>query len=251
MRRTLRIAGLLLVLVIIVVVTPLASAFIGNAPITPGVVGTGIEVVQDGYTTVGLLSLGEGRYALVDAGNDPTGKPILDALAAHGAGPDAVDAILLTHAHPDHVAACAVFPKAVTYVGSAELPYLHGERAYQGPLPRLFGPKRADCPNVQPVADLETLNLGGSRITAWSVPGHTAGSTAWSVGDTLFVGDAATSRAKGPVLGPPWVFSDDLGTADASLRSLASRLPAVPTRVVPAHTGVVSGADFTRSFGRP
>ena len=33
---------------IIVVVTPLASAFIGNAPITPGVVGTGIEVVQDG-----------------------------------------------------------------------------------------------------------------------------------------------------------------------------------------------------------
>lgn len=244
MRRALRIAALLGALALILMITPFAAAFYGNSSLVAREAGAGIEVVVDGYTSVGLVELGGGKFLLVDAGNDPTGAPILAALKAHGAGADAVVAILLTHAHPDHVAACGLFPNATTYVGAGELPFLRGERSYRGPLPRLFAPQAASCARVEGVADAQTVPVGELKVTAWSITGHTAGSTAWLVNQTLFVGDAVTVKAPDRVVGPPWVFSDDLGEADTSLRSLAVRLPLTPELVVPAHTGAVSGDTF-------
>jgi glyoxylase-like metal-dependent hydrolase (beta-lactamase superfamily II) len=104
---------------------------------------------------------------------------------------------------------------------------------------------------VEGVSDAQTVEVGDLKVTAWAVAGHTAGSTAWLVNQTLFVGDAVTVKTPERVLEPPWVFSDDTGEAEASLRSLVVRLPITPELVVPSHTGAVSGAVFAKALGKP
>jgi glyoxylase-like metal-dependent hydrolase (beta-lactamase superfamily II) len=74
--------------------------------------GTGAEPVYDGFSTVFMLDAGDGKLALIDAGNDTAGAAILAALQKRNTGPDNVTAIFITHAHPDHDAAIALFPKA-------------------------------------------------------------------------------------------------------------------------------------------
>ena len=62
----------------------------------------GVEVVKDGYVSAYIVDLGPGEVALVDSGNDESGRAVLGALAERGLGPDAVKAIFLTHGDSDH-----------------------------------------------------------------------------------------------------------------------------------------------------
>lgn len=229
---------------------PLAAAFVGITPLQHRELRPGVSVVVDGYSSVGLIDGGGGSWALVDVGNDPSGAPILAALLARGASADDVKAIFLTHGHPDHTAACAAFPNATVWVGQAELPYLRGERAYHGPIPALFGAQVAPCARVQGVADRQVIPVGARTVTAWALHGHTAGSTAWQVEQTLFVGDAASVKSPDRLVGPPWVFSDDLAVAEASLHDLAGRLGFIPDFIVPSHSGAVAGKALVEGWGR-
>ena len=245
MRRVLMSLGVVLGLLVLAVAGVFVSAFAGNAPLVAETLPGLGEVVLDGYVSVAVLDVGEGRYALVDAGNTPSGAPILAALEAHGAGPDAVVAILLTHGHPDHVAACGVFPRATVYLLADEIPFATGTRPYLGPLPRILGARTAPCAALTPVTDGQSLVVGSRTVEVFAVPGHTAGSAGYLVGDTLFLGDAARTRADGSPAGAPWVFSDDVPEDVASLAALARRLQGRPlARVTNAHTGSVPGAAF-------
>lgn len=208
--------------------------------------GARTTLVADGYVSVFLIDVGGGKFALVDAGNDPKGAAIDAALTKKGVGRDAVVAILLTHSHPDHVAACGGFPNATVYAGKPEGPLLAGTAAPSGPLPRLFGAKAAPCPTPTLVADGQVLTIGDQTATAWVIPGHTVGSTAWTVAGVMFVGDAASATTDGGLTTAPWLFSDDLALDRKSVAGLVAHLDGV-TVIAPAHTGP-AGPDALRRF---
>lgn len=232
----------------LVIAVPLADMIGGITPMTAGPLpGDGIERVVDGYVSAGLVDVGDGQWALVDAGNDPEGAAIVAALQAHGATPADVAAIFVTHGHSDHVAGCGLFPNATTYLMSAEIPFVLGKEAYAGPIPRLFGASAAACPHLTAVADGGSVKVGRRVFSAFSVPGHTPGSAAWRVDGVLFIGDSASVKAGKGLVGAPWVVTDDMEQNRASLVELGGRLAGdPPVAVVPSHTGEIDGAALVR-----
>jgi glyoxylase-like metal-dependent hydrolase (beta-lactamase superfamily II) len=243
-------AGLLAILA--VPVTILVATFTGNPPIPDGkVLAGGTTVVKDGYVSVFLVDVGHGKVALVDAGNDPSGMAIGVALKRKGLARSDVVAVLLTHGHPDHTASCGSYPNATIYAGSKELPLLQGKVAAKGPLPRLFGASESSCKSVVGVEDGQTIDVGDFEARAWSVPGHTAGSTAWLLSGTLFLGDAADATPSGDLAAAKWVFSDDQAEDRRSLVALSDRLEnahAMVTSIALAHTGVLEGMSPLKRF---
>lgn len=232
-----------LLLVPLALAAPVGAAFVGNRPLQARALDGLGAIVPDGYTSVGLLDVGGGRYALVDAGNDPEGAAIRAALAERGAGPEAVDAIFFTHGHPDHTAACALFPNARVYAMRAEQPTLEGQRAYLGPLPRLFGPKPAPCAVTGWVEDGAEVRVGERSVQGFLTPGHTTGSAAWLVDGVLFVGDSLSAKTEG-LHGAPWVFTDDTDQNLRSMRALAQRVSGLVRLVVPSHTGTANAEEL-------
>lgn len=202
--------------------------------------GVGFTVL-DGYVAVGVVTLPQGGVLLVDAGNDPAGANLLAGLAARGFTPADVKAVLVTHGHADHVGGLRLFPQAEVIAMAPEAPFIAGERTFAGPLPALFG--QADHGRVtQAVADGVRLELGGRTIEGFLIPGHTPGSAAWLVDGVLFLGDSASATADGALVPAPWIFSDDVGENDRTLRGLAARLAGRELRaLVTAHSGVLNG----------
>src|SRR5271157_5259374 len=112
MKLLLKIVGVVVGLFVVLVVALFVSTFSGRKPIAEGQVVDGVYVVKDGIVSAGVVDIGPGEVALIDAGNDPTGKAILAELAKRNLGPAAVKAIFLTHGHRDHIAAAPLFPDA-------------------------------------------------------------------------------------------------------------------------------------------
>jgi glyoxylase-like metal-dependent hydrolase (beta-lactamase superfamily II) len=220
------------------------SAFGGMSAIEDGAEpAPGVRVVKDGFVGVGLVDVGGGKLALVDAGADATGKAILAELARRGASPDAVVAIFVTHGHGDHTAACALFPNAAVYALAADVGLVEGREGAHGPVTRWAKPKPTGIHVARGLADGETVEVGSKKVQVFAVPGHTAGSAAYLVGGVLFVGDSAGTRSDGSLAGAPWIFSDDRAQNHASVAALGARLAAQKEHVVaivPAHTGTAT-----------
>lgn len=232
------------------------ASFAGVRPIEDQrVLPNGAVVLKDGYVSVALLPLPDGTYALIDSGNDPAGAAIDRALTARRAVRDDVKAILVTHGHPDHLAACGGFEDARIYVMRDEVRLLRGEVAPQGPIPRLLGARESRCPLDQlvPVEDGAVVALGGGAMVAraFAMPGHTAGSAAWWIGGVLFLGDAADADVDGNLHTAKWLFSDRQRRATRSLLDLAERIGSSDLRVdamVFSHTGVLEGVAPLMAF---
>ena len=138
--------------------------------------GPAAEPVYDGFSTAFLLDAGNGSLVLIDAGNDPTGAAILAALQKRDSGPDNVAAIFVTHAHPDHDAAIALFPKATVYALQREIPIAEGKEAYGSMFSKMTGAYNPHPFEIgHPLEDGETVAVGNLEVTAFAVPGHTEG----------------------------------------------------------------------------
>lgn len=214
----------------------LASVFVGLTPIADGEVLGPLTTIQDGYVAAFVGTSADGTTFLIDAGNDPEGKAILAALDARGKSASDVRFLFLTHGHQDHIAACPLFAEATVIALAEEAPMVVGEATARGPLPRLVTNDGA-CRVERAVADGEVVDVGGTAVQAFALPGHTGGSAAWRVGEVLAIGDAASATTGGGLRGAPWLFNDDTPEADASLVDLAARLPAEVTWLAPAHSG--------------
>lgn len=246
-KRALKIVGVVLLVLIAIPAVLLGITFAGASKIEDGRDLAGIaRVVKDGYVLASVVDLGNGKVALVDAGNDKEGKTLLAELTRRGLGPDAVEAILLTHGHPDHTAACVLFPKAKVYALAAEVPLVEGTVAAKGPLPRLAGARATGIHVERGLGDGETLSLGSRTVRVFAVPGHTAGSAAYLIDGVLFVGDSATGGTDGKLHGAPWLFSDDPAQNLASMRALGAKLKTEGAEVkliVPAHSAALEGVE--------
>ena len=82
MKRILKVVGLVLLVVILGVAAVLAITFMGRQPIQDGQEFSGIRIVEDGFTAVGVIPINDRQVALVDTGQDASGniafRPVTD-----------------------------------------------------------------------------------------------------------------------------------------------------------------------------
>lgn len=250
MKRVLLAVVVVVVLLVAVLFGTVGSAFMGLAPSTDGVVAPGVQAVRDGYVNAFIVDLDQG-VALIDCGNDPEAKALLAALKARSLDASAVKAIFLTHGHPDHTAGCRQFPGAAVHAFEGDKGIAEGTQPANGPLPKLAGPDAAKAAKVTTLlVDGATVSFGDVGVTAWNIPGHTAGSAALLARGVLFLGDSATGQTDGKLRAAPWVFSDDVEQSRASLRALAAKVPPTVTHVAFAHSGALEGLTALREFGK-
>ena len=210
MKRILKIVGLVVGLAVLLPVvfvgTSIGLVFLGRRSITDGQEVNGIRIVKEGFVSVAVIPTGPAEVALIDAGYDKSGSAILAELSRRRLGPEDVTAILITHKHPDHTAAIAVFPKAKVMALETE-----------GPLTERGAMK------YQALHDGETVTVGQTQFRVFAVPGHTAGSAAYLVKGVLFLGDAVDIARDGKIESP-WIFTPLQAQNRASLVRLDERL---------------------------
>jgi glyoxylase-like metal-dependent hydrolase (beta-lactamase superfamily II) len=104
MKRILIVIGAILGVIIVAFGAVAYSAFGGRKELVDGAdLPGGAKVVKDGFVASFMLPAGDRQVALIDAGNDVSGKAVLAELQRRGLGPEAVKAIFLTHGHGDHL----------------------------------------------------------------------------------------------------------------------------------------------------
>jgi glyoxylase-like metal-dependent hydrolase (beta-lactamase superfamily II) len=142
-----------------------------------------------------LINTGS-KLFLVDTGAGellrPSAGQLVTSIRAAGYQPEQVDAVLITHVHPDHsgglvVAGKRVFPNARVYVDKREVDYwlnaANAEKAPEGHKPRFQEAKATLTPYAE-AGQLETFT-GNTQlapsIRTLEAPGHTPGHTFYVV----------------------------------------------------------------------
>ncbi|MFG2806769.1 MBL fold metallo-hydrolase [Streptomyces massasporeus] len=210
-------------------------------------VADGTYLVHGSNTNWVILTEGD-AVTLVDTGYPGDREQVLASLAQVGSSPEAVAAVLITHAHNDHLGSAEYLRASYgtpIYLHEAEVPHARREFLHQvsvgtvlrngwrpGVLPwavhalRSGGttPVPVTAPRAFPTAG--ALDLPGRPVPVHT-PGHTDGHCAYHLPGTgvLISGDALvsghpTSRVEGPQLLPD-MFHHERPRALASLDVLA------------------------------
>lgn len=178
-----------------------------------------------GYRTY-VFELDEGGVGLIDATMNPEAVSAKEILVELGKTSEDVRAILFTHGHNDHTAGAFAFPDAELYTLERRIPSIE-----------------AAGRRLNILADGERVNLSGTIVEVFHVPGHTNGSTAYLVHNVLFVRDSAGAARRGTVAPNP-LFSEDSNLNEQSLRNLAERLESRKDEIrhiASVHQGPVEG----------
>lgn len=152
--------------------------------------------------------IGERPSIVIDPGPDDPGHLLAVADEA-----EPVDAILLTHRHPDHAP------------GAARLAAATGAPVYA------FRPDEGE----RPVRHDQLLEAGPVKVRAVHTPGHTSDHLAFVIEDALFTGDAVLGRGTS-VVDPPD------GDMAAYVRSLEVMRALEPRTIYPGHGPIVLDA---------
>ncbi len=201
-------------------------------------IADGLYRVADGIVNWYLVEDG-GEVALYDAGWPRSWSNIQAALHELGRSPADVSAILLTHAHPDHLGAAERARKecgATVHVHAPELPRAHGDAKGASPftlvpglLPTLWRPSAAAfvlratargflfptwVKDVTPFEAGHVLDVPGRPRPVFT-PGHTEGHVSFLFEQlgTVITGDAIATlnvltRTRGPQLMPDELNGD-------------------------------------------
>jgi hydroxyacylglutathione hydrolase len=171
---------------------------------------------------------GAERAVMIDPGEEA--ERLLGALDTLGI--TAIEAILITHTHFDHIGAVAPVAKATgapVYCPELETQVLANIMDYV-PWPG-FGPFESYAAD-HTVTGGDTLELGGLTFEVLFTPGHSPGHVTYAISDqnALFSGDVLFQGSVGRVDLP----GGDWDTLLASIESLTNTFPA-ETTVHPGH----------------
>jgi glyoxylase-like metal-dependent hydrolase (beta-lactamase superfamily II) len=181
-----------------------------------------------------------GRFALVDTGiGQRSVQAIERAMQALNKPLNAIEHILITHAHPDHIggltALQARLPRARTYAPVLEAPVVRGEQAPIGPQPQQLGrvqrvlarrmsprppaPARVD----QELHAGDVLNDIFPGLTVVDLPGHSPGQVGFYVpAQRLLIGGDVLSCFPWGLSLPIALFTADMDEAKRSIQKVAA-----------------------------
>lgn len=212
-----------------------------------------VEAASDVFLVMGprtnwcLVREGD-AVTLIDAAWPKDYPYVVDSLHQIGASPEQVEAVVLTHAHPDHVGVAERFRAdhdAAVYTHRAERGHAMGEYHEHvrtvDLLVRMWRPSvfafainaiGRGGSRTTPVAEVETfddapMGVPGGRLIPVPTPGHTSGHCSFHLPDhgVVITGDALVNHnlltdRPGPRLMPS-IFSHNPSQAAGSLDALA------------------------------
>ncbi|MEM9950626.1 MAG: MBL fold metallo-hydrolase [Chloroflexota bacterium] len=160
-----------------------------------------------------LIDTGAGEFSM--PGSEPNAGKLLPTLTAMGIEPDAIDHVIVTHYHPDHVGNISVdnrvaFPNATYWLSQAEADFLadYGEDPFAP-----FANQK-----LQPIRDnnqLKIFNAGDEIISGFktlAAYGHTPGHIVLMIGQGDEILFHMVDVAPNPVVSlqyPEWHFMFD------------------------------------------
>ena len=213
-----------------------------------------VEAASNVYLVIGprtnwCLMRDGTAITLIDAAWPKDYPFVVESLQRIGATPEQVEAVVLTHAHPDHVGVAERFRsehQAVVHTHRAEVGHATGEyhqhvrtidlvvRMWR---PSVFafsmnaigrGGSRPSPVKVLEAFDETQLDLPGGRLVPVPTPGHTTGHCSFHLPDEgiVITGDALVNQnlltnKPGPRL-MPRIFSNDAIRAEESLDALGA-----------------------------
>ena len=203
-----------------------------------------------------LLVRGAGESVLID--------PSVTVVARGGA-PVAIDAVINSHSHEDHMAGNGTFPTARLHIHHDDLPgaqSMEGLMAVYG----LTGDAReafeqvildefhyTPRPDAHGFTDAHVFDLGGGvTVEAVHLPGHTRGHSGFRMDGVFFLSDIDLTGF-GPYYGDVWSDLEDFESSLAQVRDEDAEF-----YVTFHHKGVIEGRDtfvelidaFTSVIGR-
>jgi len=236
----------------------------------------GVHRIEDCYTNWYLLEE-EGRLTVVDTGVPSSWKSLLDALAQLGKSTSDIEAVVLTHAHFDHIGFAERARKQLgvpVWVHENDVPLTRHPMQYSHERPRSyyfatqvkalpivasFVRERAFFPT--PIEDVNryeegTLPVPGSPRVVLT-PGHTVGHCSFHLPerDAVIAGDAVvTLNPYRGTTGPQIVAGAATADSERNLASLDALVETGATTVLPGHgepwrEGVESAVAKARAVG--
>jgi glyoxylase-like metal-dependent hydrolase (beta-lactamase superfamily II) len=170
-------------------------------------------------------------------------------IVARGGAPLAVDAVINSHGHEDHLAGNGLFTDARVHIHDADLAAarsldgLMEVYGYAGPIGDAFREQVVDefhyreRPDARGFVDGDVFDLGGVTIEAVHLPGHTRGHSGFRIGSVFFLSDIDLTGF-GPYYGDVWSDLDDF---DESLEKVRGEV--ADHYVTFHHKGVIEGRE--------
>lgn len=169
-----------------------------------------------------LLVEGDSEVIVID--------PSIDVVTRGGV-PLPIDAILNSHSHEDHIAGNGMFPDARVHIHEADRV---GIESLDG-LMSIYGMQDAESeqnfrrtvvdvfnftprPDAQGFSDGDVFDLGGVKVEAVHLPGHTRGHSGFRISDEVFFLSDIDLTGFGPYYGDAWSDLDDFEESLARVR---------------------------------